>query len=223
MGNRVIDYESATIVMGPRVVLQNINFTLDEGEFVYLLGKVGSGKSTLLKSLYAETEVETARKASVLNFDMLDLRRKDVPALRRGMGIIFQDFKLLQGLSAKENLDFVLRATGWRNADDRKRRIDEVLELVGLPDSGYKKPFELSGGEQQRVAIARAILNKPKLVIADEPTGNLDPESGILIARLLHSLPTNGQAVVMATHNIDLVRRFPARQVTCKDKGLLNN
>lgn len=223
MGNRVIDYESATIVMGPRVVLQNINFTLDEGEFVYLLGKVGSGKSTLLKSLYAETEVETARKASVLNFDMLDLRRKDVSALRRGMGIIFQDFKLLQGLSAKENLDFVLRATGWRNADDRKRRIDEVLELVGLPDSGYKKPFELSGGEQQRVAIARAILNKPKLVIADEPTGNLDPESGILIARLLHSLPANGQAVVMATHNIDLVRRFPARQVTCKDKGLLNN
>lgn len=223
MGNRVIDYESATIVMGPRVVLQNINFTLDEGEFVYLLGKVGSGKSTLLKSLYAETEVETARKASVLNFDMLDLRRKDVPSLRRGMGIIFQDFKLLQGLSAKENLDFVLRATGWRNADDRKRRIDEVLELVGLPDSGYKKPFELSGGEQQRVAIARAILNKPKLVIADEPTGNLDPESGILIARLLHSLPANGQAVVMATHNIDLVRRFPARQVTCKDKGLLNN
>lgn len=220
MPDRVVDYQHATLAQAERVVLRNFDFAMHEGEFVYLLGKVGSGKSTLLQSLYAEIRVQEARRAQVLDFDMLALRRRDVPQLRRRLGIVFQDFKLLQELSAEENLDFVLRATGWHGRAERKQRIAEVLGLVGLPDSGYKKPHELSGGEQQRIAIARALLNRPRLLVADEPTGNLDPESGMHIARLLHSLPGRGQAVLMATHNHQLVQILPARSVVIRDKQI---
>lgn len=220
MPDRVVDYQHATLAQAERVVLRNFDFVMHEGEFVYLLGKVGSGKSTLLQSLYAEIRVQEARRAQVLDFDMLALRRRDVPQLRRRLGIVFQDFKLLQELSAEENLDFVLRATGWHGRAERKQRIAEVLGLVGLPDSGYKKPHELSGGEQQRIAIARALLNRPRLLVADEPTGNLDPESGMHIARLLHSLPGRGQAVLMATHNHQLVQILPARSVVIRDKQI---
>lgn len=220
MSGRVVNYQCATLAQTERVVLKDFDFTMYEGEFVYLLGKVGSGKSTLLKSLYAEIQVEYAKRAEVLGFDMLSLRRRDIPMLRRHLGIVFQDFKLLEDMSAEENLDFVLRATGWRSQTERRERIAEVLNLVGLPDSGYKKPHELSGGEQQRVAIARALLNRPKLLVADEPTGNLDPESGRLIAGLLHSLSSKGQAVLMATHNHRLVSEMAARAVVIRDKQL---
>lgn len=220
MAERVVDYQKATLAQAERVVLRDFDFSMREGEFVYLLGKVGSGKSTLLQSLYAEIRVEQAKSAQVLGFDMLALRRRDVPMLRRSLGIVFQDFKLLQELSAEENLDFVLRATGWHSVAERRKRIAEVLGLVGLPDCGYKKPHELSGGEQQRIAIARALLNRPRLLVADEPTGNLDPESGMHIARLLHSLPGRGQAVLMATHNHQLVQTLPARAVVIRDKKI---
>lgn len=220
MADRVIDYRGVTLAQGERVVLRNIDFSMTQGEFVYLLGKVGSGKSTLLQSLYAEIPIESGKKAHVLGFDMIGLRHRDVAMLRRRLGIVFQDFKLLQEMSAEQNLDFVLRATGWRDEAERRQRVAQVLELVGLPDSGYKMPHELSGGEQQRVAIARALLNKPKLLIADEPTGNLDPESGMMIARLLHSLPARGQAVLMATHNHQLVQTLSARSITITDKSL---
>ena len=213
MPDRVVDYQHATLAQAERVVLRNFDFVMHEGEFVYLLGKVGSGKSTLLQSLYAEIRVQEARRAQVLDFDMLALRRRDVPQLRRRLGIVFQDFKLLQELSAEENLDFVLRATGWHGRAERKQRIAEVLGLVGLPDSGYKKPHELSGGEQQRIAIARALLNRPRLLVADEPTGNLDPVTAEGIMQLFEEIACRGCAVVMSTHNTALIENHPARAI----------
>ena len=218
-----MDYQHATLAQAERVVLRNFDFAMHEGEFVYLLGKVGSGKSTLLQSLYAEIRVQEARRAQVLDFDMLALRRRDVPQLRRRLGIVFQDFKLLQELSAEENLDFVLRATGWHGRAERKQRIAEVLGLVGLPDSGYKKPHELSGGEQQRIAIARALLNWPRLLVADEPTGNLDPERSMEIMTLLVKINQLGTTVLVVTHEKDLVNKFGKRVITIDQGRTIND
>lgn len=216
----LVDYKNVTIERAARVVLKNVSFQVEEGEFCYLTGRVGSGKSSLLKTMYAEVEIPVGDRAQVLDFDILNLKRKQIPYLRRSVGIVFQDFQLLQDRSAAANLRFVLKATGWKNKSDIEDRIEEVLKDVGMENKSYKMPHELSGGEQQRVVIARALLNRPKLILADEPTGNLDPRTGYQIVDLLHKLSDGGTGVVMATHNLQMVEDFPARVLHCDDKSL---
>lgn len=194
------------------LVLSNVNLTVNEGEFVYLIGRVGSGKSTLLKTLYAEVQLVEGEGA-VAGFDLTRLRRKDVPMLRRSMGIVFQDYQLLTDRNVFDNLYYVMRATGWRNDADIRERIDEVLKMTGLESKHFKMPFELSGGEQQRLVIARALLNKPSLILADEPTGNLDPVTADGIIKLFQSIAKSGCAVVMSTHNTTIIEDYPARTI----------
>ena len=200
-----------------KTVLTGVDFHVDEGEFVYIIGRVGSGKSSLLKTFYNELDIYEAEEATVLGVDMMMLKHRDVPALRRQMGIVFQDFQLLPHLSVYKNLHFVLKATGWKGKDQIDGRINEVLESVGMSDSTTKMPYELSGGEQQRVAIARAILNGPKLIVADEPTANLDPETADGIMQLLRHISQTGTAVVMTTHNMPLLDRYPGIVYHCDD------
>ena len=216
----IVDYSDVELLRNELVVLKHVNFSLEAGEFVYLIGKVGSGKSTLLKSMYAEIPVQGG-SARVLDFDLNAIRRADIPMLRRQIGIVFQDFQLLTDRNAYQNLRFVLDATGWRNADEKEERIDTVLKRVGMANKSYKMPHELSGGEQQRIVIARALLNNPRLILADEPTGNLDPATGDSIVRTLREIAETGTAVVMATHNLQLVEQYPARVMQCADKQLL--
>ncbi len=216
----LIDYENVTIERAGRLVLKNVTFHIDEGEFCYLTGSVGSGKSSLLKTMYGEVEIPDGDKAEVLGFDVMGLRHRQIPQLRRRMGIVFQDFQLLQDRSASENLRFVLRATGWKNKGEINDRVEEVLKAVGMENKAYKMPHSLSGGEQQRVVIARALLNNPKLILADEPTGNLDPHTGSQIVDLLHKLSAEGAGVLMATHNLQMVEDFPARVLHCGNKAL---
>ena len=201
-------------------ILTNVNFTVTEGEFIYLIGRVGTGKSSLLKTMYFELDVFEAEKAIVLNHDITSLKRKHIPALRRQMGIIFQDFQLLADRTIRRNLAFVLKATGWKKKDEIEARIIEVLAEVGMEDKIDKMPHELSGGEQQRIAIARAILNKPKIIIADEPTGNLDPETAEDIIHLLREISQTGTSVVMSTHNLPLLDKYPGIVYRCADGNL---
>lgn len=217
----LIDYRGVGINRDDKIVLRDVDFSLHKGEFCYLVGRVGSGKSSLMKSMYADVPVLEGERANVLGFDLLKIKRKEIPYLRRKIGIVFQDFQLLTDRSVHENLRFVLAATGWRNRDEMESRIEEVLVDVGMANKSYKMPHELSGGEQQRIVIARALLNKPDLILADEPTGNLDPQTGNHIVTLLHELSQNGQAILMATHNLLLVDEFPARVVTCRDKKII--
>lgn len=216
----IVDYSDVELLRNELVVLKHVNFSLEAGEFVYLIGKVGSGKSTLLKSMYAEIPVQGG-SARVLDFDLNAIRRADIPMLRRQIGIVFQDFQLLTDRNVYQNLRFVLEATGWRNADEKEERIDTVLKRVGMANKSYKMPHELSGGEQQRIVIARALLNNPRLILADEPTGNLDPATGDSIVCTLREIAETGTAVVMATHNLQLVEQYPARVMQCADKQLL--
>lgn len=216
----IVDYSDVELLRNELVVLKHVNVSLEVGEFVYLIGKVGSGKSTLLKSMYAEIPVQGG-SARVLDFDLNAIRRADIPMLRRQIGIVFQDFQLLTDRNVYQNLRFVLDATGWRNADEKEERIDTVLKRVGMANKSYKMPHELSGGEQQRIVIARALLNNPRLILADEPTGNLDPATGDSIVRTLREIAETGTAVVMATHNLQLVEQYPARVMQCADKQLL--
>ena len=214
---RLVEYKNANIFQRHGVqVLENVNFHVDEGEFIYVIGRVGSGKTTLLRTIYCENDLDEAEEASVMGFDLLNIRRKDIPALRRQMGIIFQDFQLLGDRTIYKNLEFVLKATGWKNKSERDARITEVLKSVGLDNVIEKMPHELSGGEQQRVAIARAILNSPKLIVADEPTGNLDPETAESVVRMLKEISQHGTAVVMSTHNLALVENFPGIVYKCQ-------
>jgi len=215
----LIDYKNVVIYQDEKCVLSNVNFHVDNGEFIYLIGKVGSGKSSLLKTIYCELDIDSADSATVLERDILKIKRKHVPELRREMGIIFQDFQLLHDRSVYKNLRFVLKATGWKNADI-DARIDEVLEAVGMHNCKDKLPHELSGGEQQRIAIARALLNHPKVIIADEPTGNLDPETAENIVSLLKQITNNGTAVVMSTHNIPMLDKIPGIVYRCEDGAL---
>lgn len=196
-------------------VLSGVNLTVSEGEMVYFIGKVGSGKSSLLKTLYAELPLLEG-EGEVVGFDLRSLRRKDIPRLRRSMGIVFQDYQLLRDRNVAENLRFVMRATGWKSESDIAARIEEVLGVVGLRNKEYKMPHELSGGEQQRLAVARALVNSPRLIIADEPTGNLDPKSANDLMVLFCQIVESGCSVVMATHNIQLVDRYPARTLMFK-------
>ena len=220
MGNNILlQLEHVGICQNENVVLQDASFALDPGEFVYVIGKVGSGKSSLLKALYCEIPLQSG-EGRLLGYDLTRMKRKDIPYLRRKLGIVFQDFQLLTDRSVIKNLEFVLKATGWKNKADIERRIDEVLSQVGMQNKGYKMPHELSGGEQQRVVIARALLNTPDIILADEPTGNLDPETSGQIVQLLHDICKKGTAVIMTTHNYTLVHNYPARIVKCENACL---
>ncbi len=212
----IVKYEGVDLERDGNTILSDINLTIREGDFVYLIGKVGSGKSTLLKSMYHEIPLVRGT-GKVLDYELENIKKKQIPYLRRKVGIVFQDFQLLIDRSAEKNLEFVLRATGWKNKDLINLRINEVLTQVGMQNKGYKMPHELSGGEQQRIVIARALLNSPEVILADEPTGNLDPEMGGQIVQLLHTIAGNGTAVVMSTHNYAVVQKYPGRIVKCED------
>lgn len=215
----IIEYKNVEILRKEHVVLKDVSFEVNPGEFVYLIGKVGSGKSSLLKSMYAEVPVEVG-EARVFDYDLRAIRRKQIPYLRRRIGIVFQDFQLLTDRSVYANLDFVLEATGWKNRQERDARVEEALQQVGMANKSYKMPHELSGGEQQRVVIARALLNKPDLILADEPTGNLDPDTGMQIVAQLHEIASAGTAVIMATHNLSLLDTFAGRVMRIESKRL---
>lgn len=218
----LIDYKKANIYQADESILKNVDFHVDEEQFVYVIGKVGSGKSSLLKSFYCEVDFDKtdAEKAEVLERNLLTLKRKDIPALRREMGIIFQDFQLLHDRSVKQNLQFVLKATGWKSHKEIDQRILKVLEAVGMQDKSNRLPHELSGGEQQRIAIARALLNQPKIIIADEPTGNLDPDTAEKIVGLLYETSHSGTSVVISTHNLAMINKFPGRVYKCSEHTL---
>lgn len=213
----IVSYRGVEIMRDEFVVLRDVDLSIGQGEFVYLIGRVGSGKSSLMKTMYAEIPLNSG-SAEVLGYDLASIRRKQIPYLRREMGIVFQDFQLLTDRDVRHNLLFVLKATGWKDGGEIENRIKEVLSIVGMENKSYKMPHELSGGEQQRVAIARALLNKPRLILADEPTGNLDPETAHGVLETLHSISKNGTAVVMATHNLGIVREFPGRVINIANK-----
>lgn len=217
----ILDYKGVDIERAEKSVLKGVTFSLSKGEFHYLVGRVGSGKSSLMKTMYADVPIAHGNKAEVLGYDLLKMKKRDIPYLRRKVGIVFQDFQLLQDRSVSGNLRFVLKATGWKSKREADERIEEVLEAVGMANKSYKMPHELSGGEQQRIVIARALLNKPDLIIADEPTGNLDPQTGVQIVTLLHNLAQRGHCVVMATHNHHLVEEFPGKVLRCDGKQLI--
>jgi cell division transport system ATP-binding protein len=219
----ILNYKDIDIYQDDQLVLGKVNFSVEEGEMVYLTGPVGSGKSSLLKSIYGELPVEGG-KADVLGFNMNRLKTKHQPALRRQMGIVFQDFQLLRDRTVHRNLDFVLRSTGWKKKDERDKRIVEVLEMVKLADKKDKFIYELSGGEQQRICIARAILNNPKVILADEPTGNLDAENGELILALLDEIRRqNHTAIILSTHNMQWPEYFPGSVYRCEDAKLVTD
>jgi cell division transport system ATP-binding protein len=215
----IIELTNCTIWQQDHLVLSNVNLSVGKGEFVYLVGRVGSGKSSLIKTLNAQIPLKDG-VGLVAGYDLSKIKRREVPYLRRKIGIVFQDFQLLTDRSVNENLEFVLKATGWKNRNDIDARIGEVLEKVGLGLKGYKMPHQLSGGEQQRVVIGRALLNDPDIILADEPTGNLDPETSEGILRLLTDISKTGRAVVVATHNYTLLKKFSARTIKCDDGKL---
>jgi len=206
----IINLSNASIFQKKNLILNNVNLQVSKGEFVYLIGKTGSGKSSLLKTLYGDLKL-TQGEGSVAGYNLRKLRNKEIPYLRRKLGIVFQDFQLLTDRSSRDNLEFVLRATGWKDKMKINERINEVLNKVGLGTKGFKMPHELSGGEQQRLAIARALLNDPDVILADEPSGNLDPETSNEIMNLFFEISRTGRAVVMATHNYSLLEKFPSR------------
>ena len=223
MAETIIEISNANIYQGDSMVLQDVNLRVTKGEFVYLVGKTGTGKSSLLKTLYGELPLKQG-EASVVGYDIKKLTWKTVPYLRRNLGVVFQDFQLLTDRNVNENLKFVLRATGWKDDKLMNEKIADVLDKVGLKSKGFKMPFEMSGGEQQRVDIARALLNSPKLILADEPTGNLDPETSDEIMQLLiHIARDYGTAVVMATHDYIVIQKFPARTVKTEMGKVIDN
>lgn len=215
----LITYQHVSISLQGQEILSDINFELKKGEFIYLIGKVGSGKSTFLKTLYGEVEIDNG-EAQVLGYSVRHMKRKDLPTLRRKLGIVFQDFQLLTDRTVHENLKFVLKATGWKNRVEIEKRIEEVLRQVGMENKGYKMPNELSGGEQQRIVIARAILNQPDIILADEPTGNLDVETGRHIVELLQDICQQGSAIIMTTHNLNLLSEYPGKVYKCEHHRL---
>ena len=210
--NELIQYKDVEICQDEQIVLTDVNLTISSGELVYLLGRVGTGKSSFMKTIYGELPVD-GTEATALDYDLLKLRRKDIPYLRRKVGVVFQDFQLLVDRNVEENLMFVLKATGWKDKQSMKNNIHDVLQQVGMAEKAYKMPYQLSGGEQQRVVIARALLNAPGLILADEPTGNLDPETGKEIMELLYSISQAGMTVIMSTHNPTWPEQYPGRKL----------
>lgn len=220
MSKTIIDYSNVCINRKELTVLKDVNLQVTDGEFIYLIGKVGSGKSSLLKSMYCEVPIEDG-EASVLGYNLNKIKNRDIPMLRRKIGIVFQDFQLLTDRSIYDNLEFVLKATGWKSKTEIDSRIEEVLQQVGMENKSYKMPHELSGGEQQRVVIARALLNNPRLILADEPTGNLDIETGHQIVLLLREIAQTGTTVIMATHNLSIVEQFSGKLLKCENKHIV--
>lgn len=216
----LISYKGVDINQQELGVLKGVDFELQKGEFVYLIGKVGSGKSTFLKTIYGELEIAEG-EATVLGNNMRKLKRKHIAPLRRKLGIVFQDFQLLTDRTVHDNLKFFLQATGWKRKYEIEERINEVLKQVGMENKGYKMPNELSGGEQQRIVIARAILNKPEILLADEPTGNLDVETGRMIVELLREICAQGSAIIMTTHNLNLLGEYPGKVYRCESHRLV--
>lgn len=219
MSEPIVSITKGVIAQGHNIILSGVNLTLYPGEFVYLVGKTGSGKSSLLKTLYANISPKEG-EASICGFDLNKIKTRNIPFLRRKLGIVFQDFELLTDRNVDENLRFVLRATGWKNKREMEVRIEQVLNQVGLDTKGYKMPHELSGGEQQRVVIARALLNNPEIILADEPTGNLDPTTTEGILNLLYAISKTGTTVLMATHDYNFIKQFSARILICEDGKL---
>jgi len=217
---QIINFEKASIKVKDHLVLSDVNFTMNAGEFVYVIGRVGSGKTSLIKTINAELPLEEG-SGIIVGHKLESIKRKEIPFLRRKLGIVFQDFQLLTDRTVSQNLEFILKATGWKNKAEINDRIAKVLERVDLGYKGYKMPHQLSGGEQQRVVIARALLNDPEIILADEPTGNLDPATSEDIMNILHSISDNERGVIMSTHNYNLIKKFPSRTLMC-EKGKLN-
>jgi cell division transport system ATP-binding protein len=219
MNQPVLFLRNANIYQEKSLILQDINIEVNKGEFIYLIGKTGSGKSSFMKTLYADLPL-TEGQGSIVDFDLAKLKEKNIPYLRRKIGIVFQDFKLLPDRSVYKNLEFTLKATGWKDDNEIKLKIDEVLDKVGMKGKAQKMPHQMSGGEQQRVAIARALLNNPELILADEPTGNLDPQTSSEVMQLLRDINQNGKTIIMATHDYALIMKFPAKTLKC-DEGVI--
>ncbi|BDB53668.1 phosphonate ABC transporter ATP-binding protein [Flavobacterium ammonificans] len=216
MSQSILSLRNATIYQEGRIILSDVNLEVKQGEFIYVIGKTGSGKSSLLKTLYADLELKEGA-GHIVDFDLATLKEDDIPFLRRKIGIVFQDFKLLPDRSVKDNMLFVLKATGWTDTPEMLQKIDEVLDKVGMKDFATKMPHQLSGGEQQRVAIARALLNDPELILADEPTGNLDPQTSAEVLEVLRKINENGKTVLMSTHDYALLVKFPFKTLKCED------
>ncbi|NCO62744.1 MAG: ATP-binding cassette domain-containing protein [Flavobacteriales bacterium] len=216
MSNPILQLKDATISQGDSVVLNHVNVEINKGEFVYLIGKTGSGKSSFMKILYGDL-ILTEGEGHIVGHNLKNLSDKDIPFLRRKLGIVFQDFKLLIDRTVNENLLFVLKATGWKDNNEMNKRVEDVLNKVGMKTKGFKYPHELSGGEQQRIAIARALLNNPELILADEPTGNLDPQTSIEVMEVLQEINKNGNTILMATHDYALLLKYPSKTLKCDD------
>jgi cell division transport system ATP-binding protein len=216
MSEAVLSLKNATIYQEDKVILSNVNLEVNRGEFLYLIGKTGSGKSSFMKTLYADLPLNEGT-GHIVDFDLDTLKENDIPFLRRKIGIVFQDFKLLPDRSIKDNMLFVLKATGWSDNDEMERKIEEVLDKVGMKNYAQKMPHQISGGEQQRVAIARALLNNPELILADEPTGNLDPQTSVEVMEVLKKINANGKTIIMATHDYALLMKFPSKTLKCED------
>ncbi|MBU3821175.1 ATP-binding cassette domain-containing protein [Flavobacteriaceae bacterium XHP0103] len=216
MSTPVLELKNASIYQGESLVLGNVNVEVNKGDFVYLIGKTGSGKSSFMKTLYGDLPL-TEGEGHIVEYDLKTLKEKDIPFLRRKLGVVFQDFKLLTDRTINENLLFVLKATGWKDKNEMNKRIEEVLTKVDMKTKGFKYPHELSGGEQQRIAIARALLNNPELILADEPTGNLDPQTSIEVMEVLQDINKNGNTILMATHDYALLLKYPSKTLKCDE------
>jgi len=219
MSQSVLSLKNVTIIQGGRTILSNINLEVKQGEFIYIIGKTGTGKSSFMKTLYADLPLSEG-EGKIMDFDLVTLKENDIPFLRRKIGFVFQDFQLLPDRNVKANLHFVLKATGWTDETEIQNKIDEVLEKVGVKEYADKMPHQLSGGEQQRVAIARALLNNPEIILADEPTGNLDPQTSVEVLEVLKKINATGKTVIMATHDYALLMKFPSKTLKCEDASL---
>ena len=219
MSKPVLSLKNVTISQEGKIILSNVNLEVNHGEFIYIIGKTGSGKSSFMKALYADLPL-TEGKGTIVDFDLATLKEDDIPFLRRKIGFFFQDFKLLPDRTVKDNMLFVLKATGWTEKEEIQHKIDEVLDKVGMKAYADKMPHQLSGGEQQRVAIARALLNNPEFILADEPTGNLDPQTSVEVLEVLKKINATGKTVIMATHDYALLMKFPSKTLKCEDTKL---